>query len=373
MLAEIDRVAGTSNFNGVKLLDGSFTTQSFQVGANAGETVTIDSIASSKTSDLGTYQGANVSSTSFTGSETAAAQSVTFTYSDASSEVLSLGTVADDAKDIAAAFNALGRGFVATADSNVVAGTTSAAAVTGSGDNAADSFTLNGETFTITAGTDASANRQNLADAVNAISGTTGVTAIDDGAGVDLTATDGRNITLTFAADSSGGTDAVLADYGLALTSAAVNESTYDLTFVRPDANAAGATVASFVGSGTGSATAVGNLASTTISQTGSALSALDISTVAGANTALTTVDAALTTVNESRAELGAYQNRFESVISSTLVASENAEASRSRISDTDFAAETANLAKAQVLQQAGISVLAQANAQPQSVLALLQ
>ncbi len=73
------------------------------------------------------------------------------------------------------------------------------------------------------------------------------------------------------------------------------------------------------------------------------------------------------------RADLGAIQNRFESVISSLQVASENAEASRSRIQDADFASETANLTKSQILTQAGISVLAQANAQPQQVLALLQ
>jgi flagellin len=77
--------------------------------------------------------------------------------------------------------------------------------------------------------------------------------------------------------------------------------------------------------------------------------------------------------VSAGRADLGAIQNRFESVISSLQVASENAEASRSRIQDADFASETANLTKSQILTQAGISVLAQANAQPQQVLALLQ
>ena len=93
----------------------------------------------------------------------------------------------------------------------------------------------------------------------------------------------------------------------------------------------------------------------------------------ANALTALTSVDAALATVNDTRADIGAYQARFESVVESAKVASENAQASRSRVLDADFAVESASLAKTQVLQQAGISVLAQANAMPQQVLALLQ
>ncbi|MEY2908158.1 MAG: hypothetical protein RLZZ602_681, partial [Pseudomonadota bacterium] len=98
-----------------------------------------------------------------------------------------------------------------------------------------------------------------------------------------------------------------------------------------------------------------------------------DISTVTGANDALEIIDAALTQLDSQRADLGAVQNRFESVIANLSNVSENSAAARSRIRDADFAAETAELARAQILQQAGISVLAQANAQPQNVLALLQ
>ncbi len=99
----------------------------------------------------------------------------------------------------------------------------------------------------------------------------------------------------------------------------------------------------------------------------------LDISSFNGANTALNSVDAALTAVNSSRALLGAVQNRFDSVISSIQTTSENLSAARSRIRDADFAAETAELAKSQVLQQAGISILSQANATSQGLLQLLQ
>lgn len=105
---------------------------------------------------------------------------------------------------------------------------------------------------------------------------------------------------------------------------------------------------------------------------TKTAMSAANIATVAGASAAITTADNFLTTINTERATLGAVQNRFESVIRNGENASENLSAARSRIEDADFALETANLTKYQILQQAGVSVLSQANALPQSVLGLL-
>ncbi|MCZ6525137.1 MAG: flagellin, partial [Gammaproteobacteria bacterium] len=104
-----------------------------------------------------------------------------------------------------------------------------------------------------------------------------------------------------------------------------------------------------------------------------SQVAAIDISTVAGANAAIAVVDGALSQVNSIRGGLGAIQNRFESTISNLAATSENISSARSRILDADFAAETAELTRTQILQQAGISVLSQANAQPQLVLALLQ
>ena len=102
-------------------------------------------------------------------------------------------------------------------------------------------------------------------------------------------------------------------------------------------------------------------------------VSTVDITSASGATSALAVVDAAIDSVNAGRADLGAFQNRFESVVASLQTASENLSASRSRIVDADFASETANLTKAQILQQSGIAMLAQANAIPQNVLALLQ
>jgi flagellin len=108
----------------------------------------------------------------------------------------------------------------------------------------------------------------------------------------------------------------------------------------------------------------------------GSALSSVasvDISTAAGATDALLTVDAALSTVSASRAQLGAVQNRFLTTIDNVNTTSENLSASRSRIQDADFAMETANLSRTQILQQAGTAMVAQANQLPQGVLALLR
>ena len=113
--------------------------------------------------------------------------------------------------------------------------------------------------------------------------------------------------------------------------------------------------------------------ATTAASLSGTAISNVDISSVAGANTAIASVDAALAAINTSRGALGAIQSRFESVVSNMAVTIENLSAARSRIMDTDFAAETAALTRAQILQQAGVSVLSQANASPQLVLSLLQ
>jgi len=115
-----------------------------------------------------------------------------------------------------------------------------------------------------------------------------------------------------------------------------------------------------------------GTTAATTVSSV-SAISAVDVSTAAGATNALAAIDGAIATINSSRASLGAYQNRFASVVTSLQTTSENLTASRSRIMDTDFAAETSQLTRNQILQQAGTAMLAQANQLPQNVLTLLR
>ncbi|WP_313117494.1 flagellin [Ectopseudomonas guguanensis] len=123
----------------------------------------------------------------------------------------------------------------------------------------------------------------------------------------------------------------------------------------------------------TGATIGAGVTPATATSQTNSDVSKLDISTAEGAQKAVLVLDQALTTIDNQRADLGAVQNRFDNTIANLQNIAENASAARSRISDTDFAAETANLSKNQVLQQAGTAILAQANQLPQAVLSLLR
>lgn len=352
-IEEIDRVASQTDFNGTKLLDGDFIAKDFQVGANVGQTISIDEIASARTTDLGTYQGFN-STTSITAPGTSNAKEVIV-----DGTTVELGTVTNDAKALASALNSAGiDGLQATANENTAAGQTAAVAGT-SGDS--DSLVLNGTTISLTNTGDAQGNIDAAIKAINAESSVTGVRAEQNGDALDLVAADGRNITTAFT--GGGGTPATASDYGLQAD--ATVASSVDLNYVAPEG------VSGTFDFGTNMEAA--GFSDQTITSTGTALADVDVSTVSGANTALTAVDAALQSVNSSRADLGAVQNRFESTISNIASTSENLSASNSRILDADFAAETAKLSKSQVLQQAGISVLAQANARPQQVLSLLQ
>jgi len=264
--SEIDRVSSSTSFNGIKLIDGSFTNQSFQVGANVGETITIGGLVNAQSSALG--------------STTSSSANVT--------------------------------GVAATAFTAITAG----------------DLTVNGVSVgAVAAGGNAATQGANIAAAINTVSSTTNVTATADAAGkVTLTNGSGSNTVVAFA-----GASATTATTGLT----------------------AGTTTAS--------------------SSTVAGFSTVDISTTWGADTAIAAMDSALSALNAGRADLGAYQNRFSSAISNVQTTSENLSASRSRIVDTDFAAETASLSRNQVLQQAGTAMLTQANAMPQSVLSLLR
>jgi flagellin len=353
LVAEIDRVATQTQFNGLNLLDGTFNSQQFQVGANAGQTITISSIASARTSALGQFQGFQLTNQSIgTASDTAAAQSVTV-----GGVTTSLGTIANDARALANAINASGvAGLSASANATTVAAGTSADNASASG---SATVTVNGIAIAV-AGVDGNLaqNRTNVVSALNAQSSVTGVVATDTGSGVRLDAADGRNITVAYAAGTF--TASTVADFGLA--AATTTGASINVTYQAPAGT-------------TGNLTWTGafNPGASAIQATGTAVSAVNISTRDGANAALTAIDAALTNVNSQRATLGAIQNRFESTISNLQTTGENLSASRSRIQDADYAEETAKLTRAQILQQAGVAMLAQANALPQNVLALLR
>ena len=346
LIQEVDRVAAQTTFNGSKLLDGTFSNKAFQIGAHSGETITMTGIASSQASDLGAQLSASATGGAVTGALSAG---------DLIVNGVDVGAVAGDAKDIAAAINNLsGTNVTAQANSLTVAGTSmTGAALTGT-------ITINGvDTASVTTTGTTSSDRALVASAINAISAATGVSAVDTGAdstGVQLVAADGRNITHSLTTLTTAATGIGTAGTARSTITLESNSSQgISLT-------GAAETSAGFTDNQTAAA-----------SLTGTAVAAIDISTAAGANAAMDSVDAALDSINSNRATLGAIQNRFESVVTSLQQRSENLSAARSRIQDADFAVETANLTRAQILQQAGTAMLAQANAVPQSVLSLLQ
>jgi flagellin len=293
----------------------------------------------------------------------------------ASTAGTSNGQSAGSAYAKAAALNSAGiSGLTAAADSTVQLnlGATAVGAT-----ETAYSLTINGTA--IYTNYDATASGAITADtlvaAVNANSSATGVTASFDSANtrVTLNAVDGRDIAITQAN--------AVANQGLGAIEGTNN--TGNVTTGTMATAAAGSTSHTYVGSirltaaGTitigGATPARIGATATSLAVGNSALSSASVSTVANSSTTITRVDAALSSVSTLRSTLGAMQSRFESVVTSLQTASENLQTSRSRIQDADFAAETANLTRAQILQQAGTAILAQANAVPQNVLQLLR
>ncbi|WP_189456633.1 flagellin, partial [Cognatilysobacter bugurensis] len=302
--SEIDRVANQTSFNGTKLLDGSFTSQAFQVGANQGQTITVEGIADANVAALGSWT--SVTTQGFT-----------------AQRVVNVGAITASVSD----------GDNVDGDGNGATGV----------DLGPGSFTLNGETISFrrlgeqSSDTVLKAQRlEDIAAAINANSNlaAAGITASYDG--------------------STPGSETLTIDSGSA--------STADITI--SGANTAETGLANVT-----TADAPGTVPGT--AQTGFAN--LDISTINGADNAILAMDAALNSVNGARADLGAMQNRFSSVVSNLNTTSENLTASRSRIRDADYAKETAELARTQILSQAGTAMLAQANQATQGVLSLLR
>ena len=496
LIVENDRVASTSAFNGIKLLDGTFTAQNFQVGANAtsNDVVAVTSIASARSNSLGVGASSSYStvvsggtmakavglasgqlslnavavgasqtdgvSSSYSLSSgialasainaisgnsninatvsatTVAGVSVTTSFTTA----LVAGAVTINGVDIgalSATTTAVGRGAQVAAAINlktsqtgvtaVVSNTTGAVSLTaadgrniivagtspngsvglGRGDdtgditygnltagtaitlaaattsNAAGTIFINGvDVGAIAAGTSIADKGDKIAAAINAVTARTGVTATNTAGAISLTggvynnsATDNTltgsgAVTLTGLAAADG---AVLTVAQPATGYQDVARSTVTLTSssatgINLATNDSGALVGG-VAFFTGLTTAFTSATTTA----GAGVSALDLTTASGSLAALATVDAAISTINSTRAALGAYQARFSSVVASLATTGENLTASRSRVQDADFAAETANLSRAQILQQAGTAMVAQANQLPQGVLALLR
>jgi flagellin len=361
--AEIDRTALSSSFNGVKLLDGSFGDQQFQVGANAGETISMTGVSGARTSQLGQFTGFNNETL---GTITGSSASSTLTIGLTGGTNVTVASVGENARDIANAVNNAGvTGLTATATAAQATGSTSGADASALDFTTGNSVSiaLNGVNISVGLTANASSNVSNTMSAINAVSASTGVVATDTGSGLKLTAADGRNVDLGSTITDANSTGASLADLGLDGADG-ITAGTVKATYVKPE----GSSISAIDISSTAMASS-----SKSVSATGTSIAATNVLTAENATKALTSIDAALASVNSSRAALGAVQNRFSSVVTSLQTTNENLSASRSRIQDTDFAAETANLTRGQILQQAGTAMLAQANSLPNGVLSLLR
>jgi flagellin len=388
--SEVDRITLATQFNGQKLLDGSFSGKNFQVGANANETIAI-SISAADGSTLGNNTLEAVGFTAEKGLGSAVGATTTVANGVGQQTLTVTGSLgSDSAVDVAAGDTA----ETIAATVNGVTGTTgvTATAVTKASLTVTDagtvSFTLAGSASQAISATLVSENDLTaLRDAINESTGTTGVSAVGTGATLTLTQADGKDIKLTDMANdgtdnnaSVGSIRALKADGSVdaqqvAIALAETTGGTEDSATVAGTVTFASDTAFSVASNETGANGTImdENTAGTATTSSTTLLSSVNISTETGAQTAISTIDAAIQKVSTQRAELGALQARFDSIISNLTTGIENQSAAQSRIRDADFATETAALTRAQILQQAGTAVLAQANAAPQNVLALLQ
>jgi flagellin len=309
------------------------------------------------------------------------------TASDTASYVgAASSTKAASAIAIAAAINAKTSmtGVTAKADANVIVGDAFTLSAT------AKSLYINGVTVSLTA--DQSSTRAGIVTEINKVTGQTGVVASDNGRGLTLTAADGRNIVLAAQTNTGGGQTTGI---DLGLNNAALNVNYVKAVAAAPATSDADKTTAANTGFTTYSTISLtsdvafsieggsdGNASFEKLgfktgtvggANNGIKVANVDVSTQTGAQLAITALDAAMKTVSMSQAQLGAYQNRLDSAIANLTEGSTNMNASRSRVLDTDYAKESTNLAKAQIISQAATAMLAQANQSAQSVLALLK
>ena len=356
LTAEVDRIASSAQFNGKNLLDGTFGTATFQVGANANQSISV-AISSAKSATLGlggaatavgtgnttgltnnalmTMGGATIAAAINDGVSYVGGAQAGTTSALASANTINLSTATTD--------------ITATAKTTATSGTVSTTTAIADGE-----FKINGTSIGAVAVSASPADRVNqMVLAVNAISGTTGVSAeATSGTVYKLTAADGRNIDITSTAA------AVTTTYtGFAVSTATTVTNYGQVTLTSGKAFTVAGTVA-------------GGITAGTYALIGSTV---DVSTAIGSTAAIQSLDAAITKVNSQRATMGTMQMRFDSVISNLNASSENLSAARGRIRDADFAKETASLTRNQILQQAGVAMLAQANSLPSNVLALLK
>jgi len=388
LMSELDRFATTTQFNGLNLLDGSFSAVNYQVGANANQVVTATS-ANFRTTAYGT--NALNALGSFTASSGASGTVPTGAFSNSTLTInggygSGIVTVAntDSAAKIAANINNLsGTGIKASALTQ--------ADIYNFGTGAAGNYNLRvygtnttGVDVSFSVAANTAAGLAGAITAFNNVAGQTGITAQLNAAatGITLTANDGSNITLDAKAAGTTTGTAASGEFAIAATAGNATSGAGGVTTLGSGANGAvtiagkltldsdrSYSVTQTAGSGLFTAAGVAGSSASLLN----AVNTLDVTTVDNATLSIRIADAALQVVNGQRAAFGALQNRFEATISNLASAAENLTAARSRIRDADFAAETATLTRNQVLQQAGVAMLAQANAIPNQVLQLLK
>jgi flagellin len=371
--SELNRISNTTEFNGTKLLDGSMGTANFQVGANANQLISM----TGSNFQTNTYGNNTIASDGIGAAASSAATAGTITINgslgsaDISTDAHSATVKGSTAKSIAASINNK------TANTGVTAQAQTDMNLSMAGGGASYSFTLasnNASTDAVTvsfsvegSGTSAT-DYASAINAINAQSAKTGVTAQYDTehGGMKLSNSNGDNIDLGYKAG-----DVTVKNYkadGSTEATGYTMNSTQTAATVMGRVSFDSANSFSVTDSGSGFATAAAGSSSKLKS-----VASLDITTFEGAQAAIKIADAALSKVNGQRAQYGALQSRFDSAISNLQSTTENLSASRSRIVDTDFASETASMTRGQILQQAGTSMLAQANSLPNGVLSLLR
>jgi flagellin len=396
LLAANDELAKNTSFNGRNVLDGTLGNATFQVGANVGETISVDVSSSMRNTDVG-----QVATTSLTQTAQAADTGLNFAALTADAAALNAGDIqiggidigaataaanglgAGSSTQIAAAINALTGTHGATATTNATSATITASDFgsalsftdAGTGDTLLYTLEINGTQITTQNETPTITTQSDLISLINSNASTTGVTAtLQSNNDIALTASDGRNIEFAqqISGSTSGDADSVTGFLGNTLTATgAVSAARVDTFKGTIDLVSAQQITVTDV---TGNETFFAGIADAgTQTTNAAAIASANVLTVSDSNTSIRQIDQAIRDVDTLRGTFGAIQTRFESTIASLATSAENLSAARSRIQDTDFASETAELTRSQILQQAGTAMLAQANSSPQSVLSLLQ
>ena len=366
---ELNRIAETTLFGNRLLLDGSFGTETFQVGAQANQTISV-SLRAASSRDLGANRidlnGSGLGLALPAANSTPANPVLGSNFDIYGS--LGVATVnysaGDSARSIAGSINAEQGLTGVSAQARTVVRLDNLAS------NGVLSFSLNatGSTSaTVFVNISDTSDLQDLATAINQQSATTGVVARAEGDAVTLINEAGDDIEI-FSFSGGGSIDVIARNFDDTDASGSIqtlNSGEPDSTRIVGQVRVESSEVFNLSNlDGTVSTDRTSNLAS---------VDQLTVATQNGSQAAISVVDSAIHYIDSMRAGIGAVQNRLQSTIANLQGVSENASAARSRIQDADFAAETANLTRTQILQQAGIAILAQANAVPQQVLKLLQ